>query len=380
MVYLSINSKRLPLLEGLEVLNRDDLALQQAGEEEIVEIEVSFPENDALYFKGDFPLGSGESESFFSWIEETLLKQYPEEEEAICELVLALVDEKERALEELNQGKNQPVEVVVETVSLPPKEERLPPKSKTVSESTSSPSKKKKKKREKKQSFNINKMMLVSGISAMLLVGGGITYRLLTTPTSQTIAVQDMFETELSQLSPEEIGKKYPNRTEEIVTFYVEKGQFDDLSVFNTLFPTPDGTFDLAFYHKEWEQVVQTPVNTLNEDRKIMLAHAYIQLGRLDEATVLNEQLQSEKLALEMDKKRLTDIVEALHQSDLKKAKQLGEQLTTTSCKEAYQVYYDDATLIIKMIDLYKNKKDSDNMALWQRKLEKIGDVTNNDI
>lgn len=181
------------------------------------------------------------------------------------------------------------------------------------------------------------------------------------------------FETDLIKGTPKELGEKYPQRLLEIEQYYLDEQDFSALQAFNRQYPTVNGEFDVAFYKEDWEKVIETEVNDLTTERKVMLAHAYIQLGKLEEAEILNATIKSKTLTNELDAKYFESGLAALRDQEFSKAKEHKEKIKSTETQGAYQEYLDNAEIMRQMIDLYQEKKDEANQKLWERKLENIG-------
>lgn len=234
-----------------------------------------------------------------------------------------------------------------------------------------------------KVSFHHNmgtkRLLVLLGLVCLLSVGA---FGIMSSQgrEEQAVQIQDMFQQELRVLTPKELAEKYPNQAEKIVQYYVEKKEFSSLIQFNRAYPTPSGTFEVSFYQKDWEKVIQTEDVALSDTRKIMLAHAYINLGQLEEASVLNQSIKSDTLSEAIDIAYIEKGVALLHQRKMNEAKDLLQNLQTTEAMANYQVYLDDASLIVQMIDLYKKNKEVENQALWERKLKDIGKDVSNDI
>lgn len=94
-------------------------------------------------------------------------------------------------------------------------------------------------------------------------------------------------------------AKAYPNKRADIESKLVSVGSEKTLKKFVTAYPSNEGKFDLAFKQGKYAQVVnlstQAKMTTL---RKTMLAIAYVKTNQLDQAAILNADLNSSKLTL----------------------------------------------------------------------------------
>lgn len=94
-------------------------------------------------------------------------------------------------------------------------------------------------------------------------------------------------------------AKAYPNKRADIESKLASVGSEKTLKKFVTAYPSDEGKFDLAFKQAKYAQVVdlstQAKMTTL---RKTMLAIAYVKTNQLDQAAILNVDLNSSKLTL----------------------------------------------------------------------------------
>lgn len=352
MIYLYIKENRRPkkytLVDGLAWLESREAMNYQTNAIEKIPIEIVDSTNKEFGFKGDIPVGEGVIEEFFSWIEDVLLERFPNQEEEIADFIAILVTEY------TNQSKQ---ELQEET-----KKSQIPD------------TRKKKRWKLIMLSFLVVSFFLISGFSIFKLAP-----KFMKTE-SQEQTVKDTYQEDLAALSPKQLGEKYPDKLDEIAAYYVKQKDFESLKTFNALYPTDNGTFDLAFHEEDWETVITSDVAELTDERKIMLAHSYIMLNQLEEAEILNQSIKSSVLEEEIDSKRIEEGLELIHHQKIKEAKKIMDQLHSEKAKRMLQVYLDDAELIMQMINLYKGKKDTDNQAIWIRKLEEIGKVEENEL
>lgn len=74
---------------------------------------------------------------------------------------------------------------------------------------------------------------------------------------------------------------EYPEKRHELIDYLTEQQEFTWLKEINEYYPTADAQFDLAFFEKNWEVVIETSPENLSDKRKVMLAFAYIELEQL---------------------------------------------------------------------------------------------------
>ncbi|EME8112436.1 hypothetical protein MZM67_002426 [Enterococcus faecium] len=180
------------------------------------------------------------------------------------------------------------------------------------------------------------------------------------------------FKEDLSSLTPKKIGEKYPEKLNEIETYYLEKKDFDSLQELNKYHPTKNNTFDLAFHQKDWERTIEADVDDLTKERQVMLAHAFIQLNQLEEAELLNSRLNSELLIEELDQAYVKKGLSFLKQRKVADAVKLTDAIQHEDIEKILRSYIDNATIIIDFIELYEEKDDEKNQHIWERKLPRV--------
>lgn len=167
-----------------------------------------------------------------------------------------------------------------------------------------------------------------------------------------------------------EADEEYPEKIVELVDFLTDKEEFTVLEEVNSKHPSDAGNFELAFYHKQWEKVVETEGIPLTNEKKIMLAYAYIQLGNLDEAEIINKAIQSDFLDTEIHQSYKSKAIYLLQEGDI-----AGSEKIQTKINDE-----DVADLIVtaktceEMIDFYSKEKDSENKLIWEKRLNTLGE------
>ena len=162
----------------------------------------------------------------------------------------------------------------------------------------------------------------------------------------------------------------YPNDIKAIEGEIVKNQDFGELKNFNTKYPTDVGSFDLAFYEERWKDVVNTEISLLDNDRKVMLALAFLKLDQIDEAVLLNESLKSEILEKEIKNKQFQKAIVFLQQGKTKEAEAIQSVLND----DDLAVLIDTNKEYDKLIKLNKDKKNEDEVEKWKKRQEKIGE------
>lgn len=170
-------------------------------------------------------------------------------------------------------------------------------------------------------------------------------------------------------MSAEELGKKYPKQLSTLANLLAESEQFDKLETFQKTYPTDEGAFNLAFYKKEWEKVIQVPSTNLSKEKRVMLAHAYVELGKLSEAEIINESLKSETIQTEVTAAYKRKAILLIQQGELAKAEEIQKKINDKELPELIET----GKTCQEMIAYYKKEKDVDNQNLWLKRLESLG-------
>ena len=94
-------------------------------------------------------------------------------------------------------------------------------------------------------------------------------------------------------------AKAYPTKRTVIENKLASAGSEKVLQKFVAAYPSDEGKFDLAFKQTKYSQVVDLSTKAkMTTLRKTMLAIAYVKTNQLDQAAVLNADLNSDKLSL----------------------------------------------------------------------------------
>lgn len=127
-----------------------------------------------------------------------------------------------------------------------------------------------------------------------------------------------------------------------------EDEKVEKIEAFNQLYPTNEARFDLAFYEKDYELMMNLPSINMTVERSEMKTYAFLKLGKLDEAKAELNNNNSEELKQKIDSYEvLTAEIKTL-ETNLSRAKKADEE--------------DDKT--IKGIDAELKKKKDELKAL----------------
>lgn len=341
------SKKPISLYEGLSVLSQveDQLALEEV--EESVHIRIYSNEQDAKRrkksnFDSVMTLGLGYGYNLLEFIEEQVETHYSKEEaEAFIGLLASEIMDSQRT-----EQNPEPVEVVPQTNDQPKKQRKwLRP-----------------------ILIGIAGVILVTGLSYT----GFQVYQVLqvTEAVEDPLSTRDQLESRLKEDSPEALADEYPEEIGTIATLLAEEKRFDELKSFNQEWPTPEGSFDLAFNQEDWETVISLDETSLTEERKVMLAYSFIQLDRLEEAEILNRTLKSEKLSVLIIEQWMVRGIKYIQSANFQAAKDIQKELSDPYLEELIET----GEACQEMIDFYKEQKDDRNKELWEKRLKNLGE------
>lgn len=112
--------------------------------------------------------------------------------------------------------------------------------------------------------------------------------------------------------------------------------KINKIKEFNELYPTNEARYDLAYFEKEYELMLNLPTINMTAKRSRMKTYALMKLGKIDEAKVELNNNNDEKLTEKIDRyeilkaeiKTLTEKLDRENQAKEKNAENI-EALTT---------------------------------------------------
>lgn len=198
-------------------------------------------------------------------------------------------------------------------------------------------------------------------------------------PVASSEVVEKSWDELVSDAAYPEAAEKYPEKLGDLISLLTENKNFEALEAVNKAYPTPEGTFDLAFYHEDWKQVIQTELPVLTKERKIMMAYAFIMLDQLEEAEILNQQLQSQRITKALEAKHVEQGIHYLREKNIDEAKALMKKISQKELQQSFQDHIDTAEIMLELIKHYEAKGEVENQELWERKLRNIGKEANDE-
>lgn len=319
------------------LLSSEEQRIAETGSSESVSIRIDGSTIITGGFNGEITLGEGYGDEFLTRLESDLITIYPDDKRSIEKFI-------EELAEDYAQGRLNKTE-----------------------EKNNSYSKKR-----SKWIYLLGVVLFVFIICMGLFFFFHSTYQKNQTTqisSSTTVDKEDEFKKVVLESTVKELGEKYPKRLSEVANYLAEGKQFDKLEAFQEAFPTDEGAFNLAFYKKEWEKVIQVPSTNLSKEKQIMLAHAYIELGKLSEAEILNDSLKSDTLNTEIHAAYKRKAILLVQQGQVEKAADIQSKINDKDLAEVIET----GKTCQEMIEFYKKEKDLENQELWIKRLENLG-------
>lgn len=350
----------MTVFDGMTYLIELDKAFQTESLSGTVTLSITDNETKGEKYVDFFPLGKGLASELLTYIEKKLAQTYPDR-----------LEERERLMDELSDA------LMESMTSLPsvPTLVRIGTTGYGVAtkESTISPIHQSRPSKRKQ----VRWLFLVVPLVCVLLAGAGVggwyvTNQILS--DKRRVATSDSSVTEVDYFERAKKDSSEAN-LKEIEAELVANKSFDVLKEFNHAYPTPEGTFDLAFHEKEWQVVLDTPLAFFSKDRQRMMAYAHIQLGELSEtlkqtnvdssdnhlkeATTLNATLKDDQLTTAIEATYFYNGLYLLEKGDVKSAESLKKTITHADYPELLAT----AKILVERIETLKNDKKNDEAA-----------------
>lgn len=321
--------------------------------------------DDEAYYTGRYNSQTDMPEEFISLVNDEFHRYFPQE-----------VSARELLIEQLYQGYNRPKAILEETLENVIPSESLPEK--TLDEEKTTNVVFKEQDAPLKTKKSVNKWAIILPIVTLLGIGTMTLVLPMLQPKPNTSISTSITADSLEELLKLKAFDKamalYPNEKEKIQQAVFNAQDKVLLADFVSKYPSDDGEFDLAFYNKDWDKVISLKTINLSDERKAMLAYAYLQKDNIAEAYAINSVLNSNSLKqaiLEVGNKQVIDL---LKNHKIEEAKQLNETYQLELSVKIEQV-----EKIIALIQRYQSQIDTNqseeakqNQAMWQKELEKL--------
>lgn len=143
--------------------------------------------------------------------------------------------------------------------------------------------------------------------------------------------------------------------------------------------------FYLLFLEKQWKTITELQDIPVNEETQGMLAYAYLKQGKIEEAELINQELNSDVLKEQIQAAKKEAAYQAIQEKEIEKAEQINQELQDETLREDISV----AKSIINLLEKYqKDQKDmqlsaserkeaENNYHFWEEKLQHLGGVSN---
>lgn len=223
-------------------------------------------------------------------------------------------------------------------------------------------------------------------------VGGSIFFLLfmgilwVSTQKIKTNAI-DSYQTLMEKKEYTVALKEYPQKEEVLVKqLYKEKNK-EELSKLSKEGKSHLAFFYLLFLEQQWEKITELQDIPLNEETQGMLAFAYLQQGKIEEAELINQEIKSDILKEQIDLVKKEEAYQAIHEKDLKKAEQINQEIHDETLPEDISV----AKSIVKLLEKYQTdaenkqlseserKEAEENYIFWEEKLQQLGGMSNDE-
>lgn len=321
--------------------------------------------DDEAYYTGRYNSQTDMPEEFISLVNDEFHRYFPQE-----------VSARELLIEQLYQAYNRPKAILEETLENVIPSESLPEK--TLDEEKTTNVVFKEQDAPLKTKKSVNKWAIILPIVTLLGIGTMTLVLPMLQPKPNTSISTSITADSLEELLKLKAFDKamalYPNEKETIQQAVFNAQDKELLADFVSKYPSDDGEFDLAFYNKDWDKVISLKTINLSDERKAMLAYAYLQKDNIAEAYAINSVLNSSSLKqaiLEVGKKQ---VIALLKNHQIAEAKQLNETYQLELSVKIEQV-----EKIIVLIQRYQSQIDTNqseeakqNQAMWQKELEKL--------
>lgn len=309
-------------------------------------------EDKELLFKDDYTLGKAGVRNVLLLVSQTFestLKEQSQEKKDDFFIQLEQSLKQETPKVEVTHVKEEPVDVISPTSTV-------------------------KVDKPKRQNSKWLKKILVI-MSSLLIVGGvaGGSIYLYTkrepAPTKEVLKLT--LETYLENGNYDEALNLYHDEKSLVIIMRELAHQENDtlISEVNDRYESEVVSFYYQFYQENWLYVTEHLPSNLGNEEQLMLAHSYIQLGKVDEAIVLNKRLKSKRIAEGIRDVYIMEVIEMLRKDDIEKAK---ERQKANGLSELDDVI-EEAQTYSDLIVLYEKNKDTENRDKWQKILKNLG-------
>lgn len=288
------------------VLCLSELEVMASEKKVIKTFDITIYEDEKPVYHDSLTIGNETGSELISYVEERLQELYPDKKNAIDELVTKIQDAYMDGGEVILKGATEPAKTRSEKKGTTKEKNQKVKKVKKVQKV-----KKDKQIKPKKPPKTIGTGVLLLGVVFLLVIGSAGSFFIFSkgssanktgnTDTVHSIEKKatDSLDSLLNQGKFLDAAKEYPKNLAQIEDELFEGStvsDFEQLKNFNKKYPTEQGAFDSAYLSKDFEQVVRLKDVAKTENRKSMLAFAYLKVGNIPEAKKINLVLKSKGL------------------------------------------------------------------------------------
>ena len=135
------------------------------------------------------------------------------------------------------------------------------------------------------------------------------------------------------------------------------------------------------FLNEHWQAVTTMKNVTPNETIQAMRGYAYLKQGKLDEAELINKEIDNQTLKDQIYQFKKQEAYKALHEKDIEKAEKINKEINDSELSEDIKV----AKSMVNLLQKYeKDRSDSklsederkeaeNNYKMWSENLKQLG-------
>ncbi|MGT9162071.1 hypothetical protein ACVV50_13170 [Enterococcus faecalis] len=221
------------------------------------------------------------------------------------------------------------------------------------------------------------KVGLIVVISVILFSGVFFVMKPKTTTAKKDIS----FEQLLSDQKFYNAIKAYPEKEQEIVEEAYRKEDKKSLEQLTEESKTELPSFYLAFLENDWKTV--TSLKNLPQDSDIlaMKGYAFLKQGKLEEAKLINKEMENKTLANQIKDYQKDQAYQAIHKEDIANAEKINKEINDSQLSEDIKIAKSIANLLKKYqldqsnkeLSENERKEASKNYELWKKNLQQVG-------
>ncbi|EOH8798468.1 hypothetical protein ACMDZ0_002610 [Enterococcus hirae] len=179
----------------------------------------------------------------------------------------------------------------------------------------------------------------------------------------------------------EKIIKQYPEKENELVEKLYSEKNSKELKELAEKSDSQIALFYWDFLNEHWQAVTTMKNVTPNEIIQAMRGYAYLKQGKLDEAELINKEIDNQTLKDQIYQFKKQEAYKALHEKDIEKAEKINKEINNSELSEDIKV----AKSMVNLLQKYeKDRSDSklsederkeaeNNYKLWSENLKQLG-------